>query len=70
VIFLDQNFEDYSRFLHRRPTIIALPLVEMGRTLARLSGLVHRAQAQGLAAPTETVVLPCTLKEGDSVAKH
>ena len=70
VIFLDQNFEDYSRFLHRRPTIIALPLVEMGRTLARMAGRVQRARSQGLATPAETVALPCALVEGDSVARR
>jgi DNA-binding LacI/PurR family transcriptional regulator len=69
VVFLDQNYDDYSRFLHRRPTVVALPLVEMGRALARQAGLAHRAKTQKGAAPATLAVLPCSLAEGDSVAK-
>jgi LacI family transcriptional regulator len=68
VVCIDQNYEDYSRFLHRRPTVVALPLVEMGRTLAHLAKEVCRAKVQGTALPAETILLPCTLAEGDSAA--
>jgi len=68
VVFLDQNYDDYSRFLHRRPTVVALPLVEMGRTLARLAANVHRAKLGGETHHATTTTLPCTLIEGDSVA--
>ena len=67
-VFLDQNYDDYSRFLHRRPTVVALPLVEMGRTLARLAGSVHRAKLGGETHHATQTTLPCTLIEGDSVA--
>lgn len=68
VVFLDQNYEDYSRFLHRRPTVVALPLVEMGRALARLAGVAYRAKAEKGSAPEPLTVLPCSLVDGDSVA--
>ncbi len=69
VIFLDQNYEDYARFLHRRPTIVALPLVEMGRTLARFAKRIRGSEGQA-ALPPEPHLLPCTVVEGDSVADH
>jgi DNA-binding LacI/PurR family transcriptional regulator len=68
VVCMDQNYEDYSLFLHRRPPVVAIPLVEMGRTLARLASAVHSAKIQGAALPTETISLPWSLVEGDSVA--
>lgn len=70
VISFDQNYEDYSRHLHRRPTVIALPLVEMGRCLARLAGAAHRARSPGGPPPTPLTVLPCALAEGDSVRRR
>lgn len=68
VVCFDQNYEDYSQYLHRRPTVVALPLVEMGRALARMAGIVHRAKLQREQAQVETIALPCMLSEGDSVA--
>ncbi len=68
VVCMDQNYEDYSRFLHRRPTVVALPLIDMGRALARLAGVMHRAKTQGGTPPNDVTTLPCTLMEGDSVA--
>jgi len=70
LIFLDQHYEDYAHFLHRRPTVVALPLVETGRTLARLAAAAYRAKTGGEAAPPQLSTLPCTLVEGDSVAKR
>jgi LacI family transcriptional regulator len=68
LIGLDQNFDDFTLFLQRKPTVVALPLVEMGRTLARLAASAHRAKTQTSAAPAALTILPCTLLEGDSVA--
>jgi DNA-binding LacI/PurR family transcriptional regulator len=69
VVFLDQNYEDYSRYLNRRPAVVALPLVEMGRKLARLAGVVHRAKTQEGIKAEPLTVLPCTLVHGDSVER-
>lgn len=68
LVCFDQNYDDYSRHLHRRPTVVALPLVEMGRTLARLARSAHEAKARGDELPAALSMLPCTLLEGDSVA--
>jgi DNA-binding LacI/PurR family transcriptional regulator len=68
VVFLDQNYDDYSRYLHRRPDVVALPLVEIGRTLARLAGTVCAAKRQNSPVPVDLIALPCTFVEGDSVA--
>jgi LacI family transcriptional regulator len=70
VVFLDQNYEDYSHYLHRRPTVVALPLVEMGRKLARLAGVIHRAKTQEGMKAEPLTVLPCTLVNGDSVERR
>ncbi len=69
VIFLDQNYEDYSRYLHRRPTVVALPLVEMGRALAHLAKGAYRAKMHKEPAPAAVSVFPCALVEGDSVCE-
>lgn len=69
LVFLDQHYEDYSRYLHRRPTAVLLPLVEVGRTLARLAVAAHGARKLGGPPPPPLTVLPCGLAEGDSVAE-
>lgn len=69
VVCLDQNYDDYSLYLHRRPTVVALPLVEMGRALARLAREASDTKGRGGEPSATFTKLPCTLIEGDSVAK-
>jgi LacI family repressor for deo operon, udp, cdd, tsx, nupC, and nupG len=69
VVFLDQNYEEYARLLHRQPTVIKLPLVEIGQNLARLAReTFDAAAAQAEPPPPALIALPCTLTEGDSVS--
>ncbi len=69
LVCFDQNYGDYAIFLHRRPTVVALPLYEMGRALARLAREAHAAAMRGVSSPPAFVTLPCTLVDGDSVAR-
>jgi DNA-binding LacI/PurR family transcriptional regulator len=62
VVCFDQAIADHHLHLGLRPTTVALPLVEMGRTLARLA----RRIVEGETVETQTP-LPCTLVEGDTV---
>ena len=68
LVCFDQNFAEYGLFLGMRPTVVALPLVEIGRTLARLAREAHGAKTRGEELPAALTLLPCTLMEGESVA--
>ncbi len=68
LVCFDQNDEDYSRYLRRSPTVVALPLVEMGRELARLARVTAGDAPRREQPAPAFIKLPCTLVEGDSVA--
>ena len=62
LIAFDQAAADQQLHLGLRATTAALPLVEMGRTLARLARRIIDGQAADLHTP-----LPCTIVDGDTV---
>lgn len=68
LVCFDQHFAEYSLYLGLRPTVVALPLVEMGRALARLARAAHAAKTRGEEPPAALAKLPCSLIVGDSVA--
>ncbi|MEM6315900.1 MAG: substrate-binding domain-containing protein, partial [Planctomycetota bacterium] len=61
VVTFDQHPYN-ERWLHARPTTVALPLEAMGRWMAESA----RGVAEG-AAPPPLTVLPCELTEGETV---
>ncbi|MEM8495104.1 MAG: GntR family transcriptional regulator [Planctomycetota bacterium] len=64
VVSFDQH-HDAERWLGLKPTTVEIPLVEMGRRLAEMA---LQSSPNGKAIPAEEVVLPCSLRAGQSVS--
>lgn len=65
IVTFDQHYSDHLAYLGLRPTVVELPLREMGKRLARMA----RDIIENKPVPTATF-LPCDLVEGDSVARY
>jgi DNA-binding LacI/PurR family transcriptional regulator len=63
IVHFDQN-PDVPQWIGAKTTTVAIPLREMGRTLAKLA----RQISEGQQVASETT-LPCELVIGDSVKK-
>jgi DNA-binding LacI/PurR family transcriptional regulator len=65
IVSFDQAYSEHSTYLEMEPTVVALPLKEIGQTVTRFA----RQLAEGQAVPARTF-LPCRLIAGQSVAPH